>query len=440
MNNFKKIKYAAIYIIVFLGAIQVIAKPKKIKVQVVNNLILIPVKLNGYDLTFLLDTGVNKTILFNVDPSIFNYKTSPETSMLMGLGSQNQHESKRFFGNRLEIEDIVIDDLDVFLINNSIINFTPRLGHHVDGVIGYDFLKEYTVEINYTSKYIKCFEGYESKRLKLDKYVPFNLEFHNNKPYLDVKVMMDDFLTSVKMLIDTGGSESVWLIERPELNILAPKTNFFEDYLGLGLSGSIYGKRTYMKSIHFKSFRLNQVTASFPDSLYIKKASAVKDRGGSVSGEILKRFNMVIDYKNKTLYLKKNINFNKPFNYNKSGLIVEQHGLRIEKQMINSGKFNSSLESNNRFKEESLSYFQLVLTPSFRVVSVIQDSPAYHAGLKTGDVIMSINGKYASGLSLQGINHFFYAEGQKKIKLIVDRYGEFLNFSFKLRDPIKKAS
>ena len=439
MNIIHKLKCIAIYIIVLLTPTMVNANQKKIKVKIINNLVLIPVKLNGYELTLLLDTGVNKTILFNVDPSILNLKDTPKTSMLMGLGSENTFESKLFYKNQLQVGGITFDNLDVYLINNPVINFTPRLGYHVDGVIGYDFFKDYIVEVNYTSNYLKCFSRNEKNNIKLNKYDVFPIEFHKKKPYVNVNIDFEYGSIPVKMLIDTGGSGSIWLIERPDLNIKAPETNFFEDYLGIGLSGAIYGKRTYVKSINLKSFKFDQVTASFPDSIYIKKASLVNKRGGSISGEILKRFHMIIDYNNSKLYLKKNSNYRKPFSYNKSGLVLEQHGLRIEKQMLNKNAFKNN-NNNNNLGENNYKYYQLVLIPSFKVVSVIENSPAFNAGLIPGDVVVSINGKYTSGMSLQDVNQYFYADDKKKISIVVDRQGKIYNFKFKLKDPIKKAS
>ena len=40
-------------------------KSDKINFKLINNLIIIPVKVNDVELSFILDTGVSKTIIFN---------------------------------------------------------------------------------------------------------------------------------------------------------------------------------------------------------------------------------------------------------------------------------------------------------------------------------------------------------------------------------------
>ena len=41
------------------------ASSSKIKFELINNLIVFPVEVNGVKLSFLLDTGVSKPIIFN---------------------------------------------------------------------------------------------------------------------------------------------------------------------------------------------------------------------------------------------------------------------------------------------------------------------------------------------------------------------------------------
>jgi hypothetical protein len=44
-------------------------KHQKIRFELINNLIIIPVEINGVELTFILDSGVSKPILFNLSQS-----------------------------------------------------------------------------------------------------------------------------------------------------------------------------------------------------------------------------------------------------------------------------------------------------------------------------------------------------------------------------------
>jgi len=46
----------------------------KIRFKLINNLIILPVEINGVALSFLLDTGVNKSIIFKILQTRFKLK------------------------------------------------------------------------------------------------------------------------------------------------------------------------------------------------------------------------------------------------------------------------------------------------------------------------------------------------------------------------------
>ena len=48
------------------------------------------------------------------------------------------------------------------------------------------------------------------------------------------------------MLLDTGSSDAIWLFENETIGI--PDKNY-DDFLGRGLGGDIFGKRTKVRSI-----------------------------------------------------------------------------------------------------------------------------------------------------------------------------------------------
>lgn len=412
-------------------------KSDKIKFKLINNLIVIPVKINGVELSFILDTGVSKPILFN----IFNINetlkiNNAEKIAIRGLGEGEPVEALRSRNNVIEIGEALSISQDLYVVYNSKLNFAPRLGIPIHGIIGYDFFKDFVVEINYSSKNIKIHENetYTYKKCKKCESLP--LSFYNKKPYINAQVSIDDKEVPVKLLIDSGGSDSLWIFEDPSLALHASDP-YFVDFLGHGLSGSVYGKRTKIKTFTINSFSLNNVNVAFPDSASISFAKNHKDRNGSLAGNILKRFNVIFNYKESSIQLTKSKYFKTPFSYNKSGIELEQSGIRLvrEKESLTKTRGLDNANNSNNGKGVRIVFdtnYKLSVKPAFTIVELRKDSPAEKAGLQVGDVILKINGEETYDFTLQEITHYFYDKEGRTVKLKVDRLGKELNFEFKL--------
>ena len=131
----------------------------KIKFKLINNLILIPVEINGVELSFILDTGVSKPIVFNILNVSETLKiNNSEKIFLRGLGAGEPIEALRSRNNIIKIGDAIKIDQDLYSVYNVNLNFAPRLGIPVHGIIGYDFFKDLVVEINYSNNYIKIYD------------------------------------------------------------------------------------------------------------------------------------------------------------------------------------------------------------------------------------------------------------------------------------------
>ncbi|MGB1308768.1 MAG: aspartyl protease family protein [Oceanihabitans sp.] len=407
----------------------------KIKFKLLNDLVLIPVEINGVKLSFILDTGVSKVILFN----IFNINETlkvknSEKIFIRGLGEGDSVEALRSKNNVIQIGDALSINQDLYVVYNSKLNFAPRLGVPVHGIIGYDFFKDLVVEINYSGKYLKIYEpdNYLAKSCK--NCETLDLEFFNNKPYMNAQVGINNKNIPVKLLIDSGGSDSLWIFEDKEIGLTAGE-QFFEDFLGHGLNGSVYGKRTKVKTFAIKSFKLQNANVAFPDSTSILLARQFESRNGSLAGNMLKRFNVIFNYKNKTIQLKKSKYFKEPFSYNKSGIELEHNGIRLVKELKRKAvKGDNALGSNNANRTEIIfeASYKLAVKPAYTIVELRKNSPAAKAGLQIGDIILKINGKETYNYSLQEIMYYFYEKDGKKIKLKVDRLGKERSFQFQL--------
>src|SRR5690606_16229020 len=65
----------------------------KIRFELINNLIIVPVELNGLKLSFLLDTGVNSTVLIGLNDSDTMELPQGEMVRLQGIGSDEYIEA-----------------------------------------------------------------------------------------------------------------------------------------------------------------------------------------------------------------------------------------------------------------------------------------------------------------------------------------------------------
>ncbi|OIQ27943.1 MAG: signaling protein [Bacteroidetes bacterium MedPE-SWsnd-G2] len=416
----------------------------KIKFELINNLIIIPVEVNGLKLSFLLDSGVSKPILFNINGVSDTLKMdNVEVFTLRGLGADGSIEALKSKNNFVRVGDAINVHQDIYVVQDESINFAPRLGVPIHGIIGYDLLKDFVVEINYSSKYLRFSNPKTYKYKNCKRCKAFDLTLYKNKPYIDAIVGVHGKDVPVKLLIDSGGSDALWLFNDKEQGLFPHEEMFFADYLGKGLSGDLHGKRSKVNTFSLNDFKLKNVNVAYPDSSSISLARRFKARSGSMSGELLKRFNVIFDYPSKKITLKPNGNFRDPFYYNKSGIVLEQEGLRVVKMKekpVMVENFGTSTNTGNNLTVYNTAGYSFHIKPAFRIVELRLDSPADKAGLLKDDVILAINNKDTHDLKLQEVNQMFRAEDGKLIKLKVDREGRIMDFQFKLENVFKQKS
>lgn len=407
-----------------------------LKFRFINNLIIIPVEVNGVELSFVLDTGVNKPILFNITSSDSLEINNVEDIYIRGLGEGDAIKAYKSRGNRFKLKrNIYNNNQDLYVVIDEDINFSHRLGFPVHGIIGYDLFKDFIVEINYVKKILKFYNPQKYNYKTCRKCTSFPLDFVLNKPYIDVTVDMEySDNIPVKLLIDSGSSDALWLFTDPEKNIKLP-SKYFEDFLGRGLSGSIYGERSRVERLHIGNFVLKQAKVAFPDSTSVKYIRNIKERNGSLGAEILKRFNVIIDYKNKKISLKKNRYFKEPFKYNMSGIELQHNGIRFVKELESNihGLVKDDDDPYGGVKILLNERYKISLHPAFEIAEIRKDSPAALAGLQKGDVIISINGKPTHRHSLQEVAEMLNEEEGKRIRMLITRNEISLKFFFKLK-------
>lgn len=409
-----------------------------IKFKLINNLIFIPINVNGVELNFLLDSGIAETLLFSLENKDVDFKNI-EKITFKGLGETVSVEALKSIKNNIKVGNHFTDHSHtIFLVLDEEFNISHDIGIPVNGIIGYYFFKNHPIEINYIKKTITVYKDKSKFPKKINRFSDFPMSVELNKPYMNADVEMKHDKQSSKLLLDLGNTDSVWLFPSLIKDFIYNRPNI-DDFLGRGFSGDIFGKRSRINSLSIGKFKLDKPIASMPDEYSIQHLRLVKDRKGSIGSEILRRFTIIFDYPEQRVYLKPNKYLGDPFLIDGSGLEVKQDGLLWEKEQvevktsrITTARNEINVMDNNpdRFQ------YKFTLKPKFLVSGTRKDSPAQKAGIIKNDELLKIDNKEAKDMTLNKIHLILKTNVSRKIKLEIKRNGIPMKFEFTLEDPI----
>ncbi|KJJ38434.1 hypothetical protein MB09_09750 [Aequorivita vladivostokensis] len=410
-------------------------KRDKIPFKLVNNLPIVQIEINGTPLSFILDTGVKSTILFSLEEADSLQLRNTNPVMLQGLGSGGAVEALRSLNNKVKVGSAIDNDHDLYIIFDSTLSFSPRMGIPVHGILGNEFFQNFIVKINYATEVITIYNPKKNKLKACRKCEDLPLNFVGGKSYFSLQVESENASKEVTLLVDSGSSDVMWLFDAAGFIQESPP-NYFKDFLGLGLSGNIFGKRTRIRKLSVGGLQLKEVNTSFPEEEAIVKARYYEDRDGSVGGGFLSRFTVTFDYANKMVRFKKNRKFKEPFHYNMSGLTLEHQGMELVKEERQASVNTNRMNQNESLSANSISvttevHFSLV--PKYIVAEIREGSPADLAGIQKGDEVISINGKPCYQYKLYKLIEIFSSDEGKRISLEIKR-GDYINkFKFTLK-------
>lgn len=379
------------------------AKSVRIPIEIQHNVVLIPLKVNGsFEMTFILDTGVKTTILTESVLKAFLGFDSLQPVRLRGLGEGDYIDGLLAKDVSMRLPGVTGSGINMILLPDDLISYSAMFGRSVHGIIGYEIFGQFIVEINYQQKYLILHDPFSYKPPRnTRRYETLPINIKRFKPY--VTATMDDGHGNVierDWLIDTGASHSISLYD-PDLPIPNPSIDAF---LGMGLSGNVYGKIGRVSSFQMGIFEFNEIIAGFPNAsaLYLPEED-LHTWYGNIGSEVISRFNVVFDYYHGKLILRKNAAYKDPFYYNISGLEIMTKGAKFD---------------------------------DFIVSYVRPNSPAEKAGIKIDDEIVSLNGIAVTGLGISDIYQSLRRRVGKRVNLRIRRGDEVVKIRFAIDTQI----
>jgi hypothetical protein len=378
----------------------------EIPIEINNNLIVVPVVLNGaLPLKFILDTGVRTAILTQKAFSdILNLPYSRKYT-ISGPGGEKLVDAYVTNNVSIELPGVLGRGHAMLVLEEDYLELRNYMGVDVHGILGYELFSRFIVQVDYQKKVLTLMspERFRMKR----KYQRIPIRIEDTKPYVTTPVVLEDGTQlTAKLLMDSGASHGLMLDPQSDTRIKAP-AHVVSSTIGRGLGGIITGKVGRVKALFLGSYELKNAIVSMPDpnSYFdsLKLGSGAPDRNGTIGGETLSRFTVVFNFPKEEIYLKKNSSFKKGFHYNLSGLNVKAKGSRLN---------------------------------VFEITEVRELSAADRAGIEEGDIIVGINGLSSAQINLNILNAFFNHRPGKRIHLTIDRKGVRMKKDFRLEDQI----
>lgn len=373
-------------------------KQQIINFELVRNLIVIPIYINQKGpFNFILDTGVNPMVI--LDSNLKESLKVPFTRPVKVSGYGNFGNADAFIGSTdVKFGDASMENMPTVFLKEDHSTLSGFIGKKIYGLIGYNLFNSFIVKVNYDLRTIKLSSPSKKVKFKGEK---IDLTFIDNKPYTTLKVAQEGFIeNAILSLIDCGANHAISLETINKKQFPLPKENIDAD-LGTGLTGKIIGKVGRVTSLKLGSFIFKDAIASYP--IYNIDSTYNKERNANLGAEILSRFTITYDYRNKAMYLKKNSRYKNSFEHDMSGISL----------YTESGP------------------------PSKRLINKIDDnSPAQNAGLQIGDEIIGINFKNVDDLTLTEISDILKGKNGSGVVVEVWRKNATLVKLLKLKKRI----
>jgi predicted aspartyl protease len=363
------------------------AKKVEIPFERQDNFIIVKVIFQGiFPLRFIVDTGAEYTILTKKEIANLLNTTYDKEITLMGTDMSTQIKAYIARKVKLEMTNLTLTK-DILVLDDDYFKFDQFAGLDVQGILGSESFKGYVLKIDYTKQMLTLYDPSVFRESDHRKFKEYPLTISRSKPYLRTNTEIFQGKTiSLKYLLDTGAALAVLLHTYSAPNLRLPE-KVIKGNIGTGLGGNIEGFLGRLHSLDIGDYKLPSPLCHFQEIDSLNKAVDtiyLNGRNGLIGGDVLSRFNIIIDFTKEKLYLQPNSSFKGTFEYDKSGLIFIAGGV-------------------------NLSYFT--------VFDVLSNSPASESDIKIGDRLISINRIPARFYSLGAVNAALQKKAGKKVRL-----------------------
>lgn len=363
-------------------------------VQFTGGVIVFKALLDNFkdSLSFILDTGSGGISLDSTTVATLGLQPSLPERIIRGVGGTKK---VGFLKNRkLTINNLEVDSLNFHVVDYDVLS--ALYGEKIDGIAGFSILSRFILKIDYEKhEIIFCSNG-------TIKYPKGGYLMHpriSTLPFMTAKVKDQDS-RQFNYLFDIGAGLTTLFSEDFMEDSVFLK-NKRKRYLkqGEGLGGKVEIYVSIMKELKIGPYKFKTVPINIFDDSY--NITSYPVLGGLIGNDIFRRFNCILNYSKRQIYITPNKFFRDPFDYAYSGL-------------------------------------ELYLIEGKALIGDIpKGSPADKAGLQAGDEVLAVNNKF--GMNLNDLKQMLQST-YGTVNIVVKRDGELMIKKMKVINIINGKS
>lgn len=342
--------------------------------------------LNNYpdSMNFIIDTGSGGISLDSLTCVRLGIPLEPSSYLIRGIGGIR--EVKFLYNASLKLDTLKTDSLNFHVNDYDILSSV--YGIKIDGIIGFSFIKKFIVRIDYDSMYMEIFSKGNYQYPKNGFLMHPNMQ---SIPVVDIDFRENKRLRN-RFFFDTGAGLCLMLSEDyvKDSAVFSRRKRPPVLTQAEGLGGKMVMKLTTVKALNIGPYTFKNVPTHIFEDIY--NITSYPILGGLIGNDILRRFNVVLNYAKKEIHLSPNSSFRDAFDYAYTGL---------------------GLYDNNG---------------SIIIEDIIPGSPGDKAGFLPGDRILGVNNNFSNDIRQY---KFILQSETRKIKFLISRDGELLEIIMK---------
>jgi hypothetical protein len=285
--------------------------------ELYHNRVYLPVSVNGSrPYAMILDTGAADSF---VSEKVADEVKLPRKGIAKVNG--NGEGVERFpLGKNVSfgVGDAALLEKTIVIYNYS--DFEKHEGREVDGTLGVNFFHKYVVEIDYAAKRLTIYDPASFVYVGAGAAIPLRILNGGTLALFDAQIVAvaGQPATDAHLAVDSGTYSALRLF-RPFVEqhaLIGEDRNQFASF-GFGAGGEFRQVTGRVESVEIGGVKVSNAVADF--STDTKGVTATASYDGTIGGDILRRFTVILDYSRSQMILEPNGDLATPFEYDKTG-------------------------------------------------------------------------------------------------------------------------